>query len=53
MTHRHRKQTYGYQTIKRGGINEKFEINRYTLLYINRESTRPHCIAQGTLLNIL
>ena len=32
-THRHRKQTYGYQRGKvgRGGINKEFGINTYTL----------------------
>ena len=33
QTHRHRKQTYGYQRGKRGlvgGINEEYGINRYT-----------------------
>ena len=34
-THRHRKQTYGYQSEKGdgGGINQEFGVNRYTLLY--------------------
>ena len=34
QTHRHRKQTYGYQRVKgrMGKINEKFGINIYTLL---------------------
>ena len=35
QTHRHRKQIYGYQRGKgRGGINQEFGINRYTLIYI-------------------
>ena len=38
QTHRHRKQTYGYQRRWRGGwggeINQEFGINIYTLLYI-------------------
>ena len=33
-THRHRKQTYGYQRGRWGGLNEEYGINRYTLLYI-------------------
>ena len=33
-THRHRKQTYGFQREKVGGINWEFGINIYTLLYI-------------------
>ena len=32
-THRHREQTCGCQG-ERGGINQEFGINRYTLLYI-------------------
>ena len=36
--HRHRKQIYGHQRAKgRGGrINQEYEINRYTLLYIKQ-----------------
>ena len=33
-THRHRKQTYGYQRGRGGGINEEFGVDVYTLLYI-------------------
>ena len=33
QTHRHRKQTYGYQR-GRGGVNWEFGINRYPVLYI-------------------
>ena len=38
QTHRHRKQTYGYQRGKEGGggINQAFWINTYTLLYIKQ-----------------
>ena len=34
QTPRHRKQTYGYQGIRGGGINWKTGIDTYTLLYI-------------------
>ena len=34
QTHRHRKQTYGYQRETGGGINWEFGIDIYTLLYI-------------------
>ena len=34
QTHRHRKQTHGYQRGKRGGINWEFGINRYILLLL-------------------
>ena len=30
---RYRKQTYGYQKEKRGGINYEFGIKIYTILY--------------------
>ena len=38
QTHRHRKQSYGYQRRKggEGGINQGYEINRYTSLYIKQ-----------------
>ena len=37
QTHRHRKQTYNYQSGKGwGGINWEFRINRYTILYIKQ-----------------
>ena len=35
QTHRHRKQTYGYQRGKWGGEGINW-ISRYKLLYINR-----------------
>ena len=36
QTHRHRKQTSGYQTEKGVGISQKFGINTFTLLYIKK-----------------
>ena len=34
QTHRHRKQTYGYQRGKGGeGVNWQYGVNRYILLY--------------------
>ena len=36
QTHRYRKQTYGYQRGKGGGINQELGINRYTRLYIKQ-----------------
>ena len=35
QSHRHRKQTYGYEG-KGGGINWEIGINIYTLLYIKQ-----------------
>ena len=35
QTHRHRKQTYGYQR-EQEEINSEFGINRYTVLYIKQ-----------------
>ena len=46
------KQIYGYQRRRRGWINYKFEINRYTLLYI-KSTTRTYCIAQGTIYLVI
>ena len=34
------------------GINQKYGINKYMLLYI-KETTRTYCIAQGTIFSIL
>ena len=38
QTHKHGKQTYGYLRGKwgRGGINQEFGINIYTLLYVKQ-----------------
>ena len=37
QTHRHKKQTYGYQRGKaEGGINWEFGSDRYILLYIKQ-----------------
>ena len=36
QTHRHRKQTSGYQSEKRVGKSQKFGINTCTLLYIKK-----------------
>ena len=36
QTHKRRKQTYGYQRGNVGGINQEFEINIHTLLYIKQ-----------------
>ena len=36
QTHKRRKQPYGSQKGGRGGINQEFVINRYTLLYIKQ-----------------
>ena len=32
QTHRPRKQTYGYQMVKGGGINQEFGLNVYLWL---------------------
>ena len=42
-THRLRKQTYGYQRGKMGGINQEVGIDTYTLLYI-RQITNKHLL---------
>ena len=33
QTHRHRKQTYGYQRRRWGGVNQEYGVNRYAPLY--------------------
>ena len=48
---RHRKQTYGYQSV-REGINWKFGINRCILPHI-KQTTKIYCMAQGTIFNTL
>ena len=53
QTHRHRKQTYGYQRGRGGGINWEFEINRCTLSYIKQINKRMHGIVQGIAFDIL
>ena len=34
QTHRHRKRTYGYQSLGGCGINQEYGINRYAPSYI-------------------
>ena len=41
-THRHRKQTYGYQKGKtEEGVSQEFEVNIYPLLYKIDYQKRP------------
>ena len=48
QTHRHRKQTYGYQRGKEvGGINLEFGINRHTLLYIKQINNKDLLYSTG------
>ena len=47
QTHRHRKQTYGYQSRSVGAINQEFGTNIYILLYIY---THTHTINNKDLL---
>ena len=54
LSHRYRKQTYGYQGgTGRGGINWEVGTDIYTLLYINTPLIRTYCIAEGPLFNTL
>ena len=52
QTHRHRKQTYGYQRGK--GRRDKLGVwvSKYILLYM-KQITRTYYIAQGTIFSIL
>ena len=53
QTGRHRKQTYGYQREKRGGINWKLGINRYTLLYIKQINNKNLLYSTGNYIQYL
>ena len=53
QTHRHRKQTSGYQREKGLGISQKFGINIFTLLYIKKINDKILCVVQGKIFNIL
>ena len=53
QTHRHRKQTSGYQREKGVGISQKFGINIFTLLYIKKINDKILCVVQGKIFNIL
>ena len=50
QTHGHRKQSYGYQRAKGGGINQGFGINIYTLLYRDLET---HSTGNGTQYSVI
>ena len=52
QTRRHRKQTYGYQWGK-GGINQGFGINRYTLLYIKQITNKDLLYSTGNYIQYL
>ena len=48
QTHRHRKQTYGYQKGKAvGEINEEFGVDTYTLLYIKQITNKDLLYSTG------
>ena len=51
QTYRHRKQTYGYVSGIKGGINQEYGINKYKLVYV--KYTRIYCITQETIFSIL
>ena len=55
QTHRHRKQTYGYQRGKVGGegIDCEFGIDMYTLLYLKLITNKDLLYSTGTPLNTL
>ena len=61
-THKLRERTYGCWGKEWGeGIVKEFGMGMYTLLYLKWKTrkkkkgkpTRPYCIAQGTLLNVM
>ena len=51
----HRKQTYGYQRGMRGqrAKNQEFEINIYTLLYINQVNNKDLLSSTGNYIQYL
>ena len=55
QTHRHRKQTYGYQRGKsrEGGINEEFEMNRHALLYVSQINNKDLLYNTGNYIQHL
>ena len=55
QTHRHRKQTHGYQRGNwgGGGISWEFGINRYTLLYIKQINNKELLYSTGNQIQYL
>ena len=52
-THRHRKQTYGYQRGNTGRINQEFGIYMYTLLYIKQITKKDLLYSTGNYTQYL
>ena len=50
QTHRHRKQTYGYQRGKGGRINQEFGISKYILLYIKQVNNKALLYSTGNYI---
>ena len=54
QTHRHKKQTYGYQRGKaEGGINWEFGSDRYILLYIKQINNKDLLYSTGNYIQYL
>ena len=54
QTHRHRKQTYGYQKGKGvGGINQEFGISRYKLLCIKQINSKVLLCSTGNYIQYI
>ena len=53
QTHRHRKQTYGYQKGSGGGINQEPEINIHTLVYIKQITNKDLLCSTGNYIQYL
>ena len=51
QSHRCRKQIYGYQGIKWGGMNWKIGFDIYTLLYIKQVANKSLHNIEGTIQN--
>ena len=56
QSHRHRKQAYDYQRGSRGmwgEVNQEFEINMHTLLYINQVDNKDQLHSAGNYTQYL
>ena len=50
QTHRHRKQTYGYQRGRGEQINQEFGIKMFTLLYIKQITNKDLVYSTGNFI---
>ena len=53
QTHRHRKQTYGYQRGRGEGVTQEYGINRYKQLYLKQISNKDLLYSTGNYIQYL